>query len=121
MQFNDALVQALGLSLRGADGDGQAGRMLECGDSGMVAHVPTKVFNGAELRFDGECRMLSRRAESVRARRRTLGGRDGKDRAGKDAEFVEGGWRSGTHVMAGRGCATRMRSDDAAYFTQNEH
>ena len=128
VQFNDALVQALGLRVE-ARMTGQGNSCSAAVTPGCVAHVATKVVNGGRETVEVTSDFVSPTGESV-GKERTWAPGTAKIAPGKTLDsFYEFGWDSGSIVVKGASGAkhdptTRpyfsKKNSEQAYYDVND-
>ena len=117
VQFNDALVEALGLRVEARMETGKANECSSAVTPGCVAHVPTRVVNGGKLPVTVISDFISPTGISA-SKERTWSAETSKVEPGKTLESsFESGWPSGNVVVEG---ATKAKGDPTTrpYFTR---
>jgi LmbE family N-acetylglucosaminyl deacetylase len=122
VQFNDALVQALGLRIVARMETGKANECSSALTPGCTAHVPTKVVNDGKVAVTVVSDFLSPTGSSAGSERTwvpapgTAKIEPGKIEPGKTLESsFERGWPSGT-VVTGRAPDTKRDPTTRPYF-----
>jgi LmbE family N-acetylglucosaminyl deacetylase len=117
VQFNDALVEALGLRVEARMETGKPNECSSAVTPGCVAHVPTKVINEGKLPVMVVSDFISPTGVSA-SRERTWAAETAKVEPGKTLESsFETGWSSGSVVVEG---AAKTKGDPTTrpYFTR---
>ena len=120
VQFNDALVQALGLRVE-ARMVAQGEACSEAVTPGCVAHVATKVVNGGRDDGGGDVGLCFADAGKSRCgKERTCGsGRPQRLQPGKTLDsFYEFGWRSGSVAIHGGASDAKRDPTTRPYFSK---